>query len=181
MGHGFTSQFTHPHKHGRIQKRPAVCLLIPSSASGPSESEGLAASDGAALWAAVEQWFSPGAAGSELARATATVGRSRWFFLLSSFLWLCSLCGDFLWQAGVLFEPSGCGVEEAEEEEEEEEEEGGAVAAAGRRLDEVDDDMGIRSPGGSGASLSEPSMEMRPSLSEKGSASESSSTSDWGE
>ena len=180
----------HTNMDTYTHRQPAVCLLIPSSASGPSDSEGLAAPDGVVLWAAVEQWFSPGGAGSELVRAAsaASAGRSRWFFLLSSFLWLCSLCRDFLWQAGALLEPSGCGVEAADEEEEEEEEEvgGAAAAAAGRRLDEVvddddDDDAGICCTGGSGTSLSEPSMEMRPSLSEKGSASESSSASDWGE
>lgn len=111
--------------------------------------------EGPALSAFGVQWFPPESASGW--RGPTAEG-SRWFFLLSSFLWLWlfSLYGDFLCEE---VELSGC-------------RRCWDAAAGGSGVCLL---VELFSSWISGISLSEPSTEMGPSLSEKGSASDSSS------
>lgn len=136
---------------------PFKLLSFLPSSSRQSTSQVLLIFEGPAHSDAALVWFPPEFILDFEWRAPVDEG-SRWFFLLSSFLWLWlfSLYGDFLWEE---VELSGCRRCWA--------------VVAGRRGECLLPEL--FSSCGTGISLSEPSKEMGPSLSEKGSASDSSS------
>lgn len=134
----------------------SVCIVPLSSGQSALVGWLQMAFDGPGLSDDEVQWFEESA--SEREGRVGGAGCSRWFFLLSSFLWLWlfSLYGDFLWVEDTLSACRRCW--------------GAPASGSGECLLPE-----LFSSWQAGASPSEPSTEMGPSLSEKGSASDSSS------